>query len=37
MARKQSKEAADLLWNCFSFTFSLIYLAWQYFKERSNT
>lgn len=36
MASKQSKEAADLLWNYTSFIFSLIYLVWQYFKETSN-
>ena len=36
MASRKNKETANNLWNCFSFTFSLIFLIWQYFKETSN-
>lgn len=35
MASRKSKEAADLLWNCFSFIFSLTYLTWKYFDEQN--
>ena len=37
MASKKSKEAASLLWDCFSFIFGLAYLTWRYFDEQRNT
>ena len=36
MASRKSKEAADLIWSCTSFIFSLIYLTWTYFSEHNH-